>query len=386
MKNQVKEPVKLRKKKLLNGSESLFLTYQIQGTRRYEYLQLYILPEVDRATKKKNQETMQLAEAVKAKKIIELQNGRLGFEDNFKLDTPFLEYYRGMCAERFKTDSKGNWGNWNSCLIHLEKFCTEKTTFRDIDQRFVKNFREYLDKTATIKDKRKFKDSRPHIVRPLSQNTKQSYFNKLRACINQALEDKILIDNPLRGVDGFKDAETERVFLTLDEVKALAATECNNPYLKKAFLFSCLTGLRSSDIEHLRWGDIHISEHYKRIVFKQKKTKGQEYLDITEQAYELIGERPEDSLATDLIFTGYRYNVYMLLELKKWCLEAGINKKVTFHSARHSFAILMLELDVDIYTLSKLLGHKDLKTTQIYAKVLDKKKQEAVAKIPKLPL
>lgn len=197
----------------------------------------------------------------------------------------------------------------------------------------------------------------------LSQNSKMSYFNKLRACINHAYDERIIPVNPLRGIEGFKEAEVKRDYLTLEEVKLLAATPCRYPVLRRAFLFSCLTGLRKSDIQKMTWSDVQKFGNYTRIVFKQKKTGGQEYLDITPQAEKYLGERGNPD---DTVFMGFTYGSWTSLELQRWCLSAGIAKNLTFHCARHTFAVLMLDLGADIYTLSKLLGHKELATTQIY--------------------
>ena len=213
----------------------------------------------------------------------------------------------------------------------------------------------------------------------VSQNSKVSYFNKLRACLNQAFEEHIIDKNPIRGVEGFKQEEVAREYLTLDEVKKMAATPCNYPILKATFLFSCLTGLRKSDIEKLTWGEVQKFGKYTRIVFKQKKTGGQEYLDISDQAAAYLGTRRND---VDRVFEGFTYGAWTSLELKRWALAAGISKNLTFHCARHTFAVMMLDLGADIYTVSKLLGHRELSTTQIYAKVLDKNKQAAVNLIP----
>jgi hypothetical protein len=166
-----------------------------------------------------------------------------------------------------------------------------------------------------------------------------------------------------------------------EEVKKLAATPCNYPILKATFLFSCLTGLRKSDIEKLTWGEIHKQGNFTRIIFKQKKTGGQEYLDISEEAVAYLGTRRND---VDRVFEGFTYGTWISLELKRWALAAGITKNITFHCARHTFAVMMLDLGADIYTVSKLLGHRELSTTQIYAKVLDKNKQAAVSLIPKI--
>jgi integrase len=171
------------------------------------------------------------------------------------------------------------------------------------------------------------------------------------------------------------------MYLTIDEVKLLAATDCDYPAVKTAFLFSCLTGLRRSDILNLRWGDVHQQGEFTRIIFRQKKTSGQEYLDISPQAVELMGER---KTASEHVFAWFMTPDATNHALAVWCAKAGINKKISFHCGRHTFAVMMLDLGTDIYTTSKLLGHRDLSTTQIYAKVLDKNKQQAVANIPRL--
>ena len=116
-----------------------------------------------------------------------------------------------------------------------------------------------------------------------------------------------------------------------------------------------------------------------RIIFRQKKTKEIEYLDISPQARLLMGERKG---CLDKVFTKFQCDSRTNKSIQKWVESVGIDKKITFHCARHTFAVMMLTIGVDIYTTSKLLGHRELSTTQIYAKIVDKKKQEAVTKIP----
>ncbi len=376
-----KEPIRLRKRATPTGNVSLYLDIYLNGKRSYEYLKMYLVPEKTKADKEKNRQTWQLAEAVKAKRIVELQNGEFGFNAAYKLETNFLDYYRAMCEKRHgSTDSNGNWGNWHSCLKHLERYCRPNTTFKDITPEWIEGFREYLDKTARCRDKRK-KIVTDEVSKPLSQNSKVSYFNKLRACINQAFDDRIIPHNPLRGIEGFRAGESERCYLTLDEVKAMAAAHCKYPALKKAFMFSCLTGIRKSDIEKMRWKEVQQQGEFTCIIFKQKKTGGQEYLDINPQAASYLGKRGKPD---DRVFVGFKYSSYMITELRMWAVRAGITKDITFHSGRHTFAVLMLDLGAEIYTLQKLLGHKEIQTTQIYAKILDKKKQEAVSMIPNI--
>lgn len=378
-----KGPIRLRMRKLKTGNTSLYFDIYIAGKRSYEYLNLYLIPEKTRADKEKNKETLKLADAIRAQRVVEFQNGRFGFEAGYKFGTKFLDYYRMLCEKRHDNpESLGNWGTWNSAFKHLEIFCAKRysldITFREVTPTFVQRFKDYLDRTALVRGKRK-KAKTTEDIKPISNATKALYFNKFCACINHAVEDGIIPRSPLRGIGGFKLDERERVYLTFDEVKAMAAAECKYPWLRNAFLFSCLTGLRKSDIEKMTWKEVRQQGKFTRIVFKQKKTGGQEYIDINPQAVTFMGERGEPDAH---VFPKFTYSSYYLMELKRWAVRAGITKDITFHSGRHSFAVMMLDLGADIYTVQKLLGHKDIHTTLIYAHMLDKKKQEAAMLIP----
>lgn len=376
-----KEPIRLRKRQTPSGNYSLYLDIYLNGERSYEYLKLYLIPERTRADKEKNRETLKLAEAIKSKRIVELRNGEFGFKDDYATNTLFFEYYRAMCEKRLGTESRGNWGNWYSCLHHLRIYeKREKITFAEITPEWVQGFKDYLENRAIAWAH----DSRQRVKeRLLSRNSKVSYFNKLRACLNQAFDDRIIARNPMRGIEGFKPEEGTRMYLTLDELKRLANTTCEYDGVRRAFLFSCLTGLRRSDILKLQWKDVFQQGDFTRIIFRQKKTKGQEYLDITQQAAELMGERGKND---DFVFTDVFTPDCTNKTIQNWVLRAGIDKKISFHCGRHTFAVMMLDLGTDIYTVSKLLGHRELSTTQIYAKVLDKNKQAAVQRIPNILL
>ena len=319
-----------------------------------------------------------MAESILAKRRVEVQNGEFGFKSDFANDTNFYEYYKRLCSERLGKESRGNWGNWLSCLRHMEKYDPklQSRTFADITPKWVLGFKEYLEKEAYAWGcdfRERIKDH------PLARNSKVSYFNKLRACLRQAIEERVIAVNPMLGIDGFKPEEGKRMYLTLDEVRLLAQTPCPYPNIKRAFLFSCLTGLRRSDILKLTWSEISQQGEFTRIIFKQKKTGGQEYLDISPLAADLLGKRGK---AEEHPFTDIHSPSCTNDTIKLWVANAGIKKEITFHCGRHTFAVLMLDLGTDIYTVSKLLGHRELSTTQIYAKVLDKNKQAAVSRIP----
>jgi len=154
----------------------------------------------------------------------------------------------------------------------------------------------------------------------------------------------------------------------------LSETECLDPYLKRVFMFACFTGLRKSDIQKLTWGEVRKFDKYTRLVFKQKKTGGQEYLDIPKAAERYLGVQG-DSVKTDKVFPHFRHDAYTSVELRRWALSAGITKDFTFHCSRHTFAVILLSTGTDIYTVSKLLGHREISTTQIYAHLIDSRKQ-----------
>lgn len=367
---KIKEPVRIREKALADGTTSLYLDIYVNGSRTYEFLKLYLVPEKSKADKANNAETMRLAEAIKSMRIVDIQNGRFGFKSQYKLDTRFFEYYDKCVAERLRDDSSGNTGNWRSARKHLALFWREGITLGEISAADCEKFKVYLERRA-----------KTPAGKHLSKNSQHSYFCKLKACLKQAVADGLIPSDPSANVSPVKEVVTERCYLTQDEVKALAKVECRYPVLRRAFLFSCLTGIRWSDINKMKWAEVQPFNGGTRIVFTQKKTQELEYLDINAQAASLLGERGKPS---ERVFTGLKYTSYMNAELVRWAASAGISKPVTFHSARHTFAVMMIDLGTDIYTVQKLLGHKELRTTQIYTKVLDKRKQEAVDNIPDL--
>jgi integrase len=372
--------VKLRQKAISGNRQSLYLDFYPaiphpetgESTRR-EFLGLYIFDKAKNPTDKQhNKETLQLAEQIRQKKENHLNKPEIytGYELEQKRikelgEQNFVAYFKTLADKR----KASNHDNWVSAYNYLEIFTKGNLKFADLNENFCNEFKEYL---LTTKSNKSSKTT-------LAQNSAVSYFNKLKATLKQAYKDGYLTTDLNAKIEPIKQAETRRNFLTIKELNSLVKTECNNPLMKRAALFSALTGLRFSDIKNLVWGEIHHSvENGYSIQFTQQKTKGVEVLPISEQAYCLLGERKEP---TYRVFEGLTYSAYENKHLYQWIGASGITKDITFHCFRHTFATLQLSMGTDIYTVSKMLGHRELKTTQIYAKIIDQTKREAADKI-----
>lgn len=372
---QKKDVVYLRKRPRRNGIIALYLDICRNGIRTNEYLKLYLVPELSREDKQKNKETLKLAEAMRAKRIVEIQSNTFGI-DVMRKDAVFTDTMRRIIDRKDGTTKT----SWQNCLAHVLRYePNERITFGEITPRWVRGFRDYLDTRAMqwAIDARK-RDVDP---KPISQGTKALMFQKFCSVFNFAIREGIIHTNPTIGVERFKEPESEREFLTIDEIRKLHKTPPPNEALAKAFFFSCLTGLRWSDIVKLKWSEVQQWHSCTRIVFTQKKTGGLEYLDLNAQAAAMLGDRGKPD---DKVFPALGPIQSARISIAAWVRSAGINKHITFHCARHTFAVMMLDLGVDLYTVSKLLGHKSIETTQVYAKILDKNKKAAVERIPNI--
>lgn len=337
--------------------------------REYEHLGIYLHKKPSTPLQKQeNKQNLELAKNIKSKREIDIKNNEFGFLTNTKLNSNFLQYFNKLTKDGLS--SIRNYGNWDSTLKHLNQYTNKRVLFKDIDEGFCEGFKDYL----TNKVKKNNGES-------LSSSSVSCYFNKFRASLKQAVKDKIILYNP--SVDVKIPKEKEREYLSIEELKQLEKVECRYEVLKRAFLFSCLTGLRWSDIHKLKWKEVYFTNKIGRVHYCQQKTKNLEYLDISEEALSYLGEKSNDE---NKPFEGLKYSSYFNVALTQWILKAGITKHITFHCARHTHATLLLTNGVDIYTVSKLLGHKEIKTTQIYTRIIDEKKKEAVNKIPSIKL
>ena len=339
--------------------------------RNFENLDTYLITDPKTAKEKKeNKEALEFAENVISIRKAEYAQGRFELKNTAKAKRVFLNFFADLAEEKRTLDSSNNYGNWFSTYQHLKKVVPKNLTFEEIDEFFIKKVRKYFEKDAISKSDL-----------PLSQNSKYSYFNKFKAALRYAFDNGYLTINYATKIKSFEQAESQREYLIFDELQRLAKAECKYPVLKKAFLFSCLSGLRWSDINTLTWKEVRDEGDISRVNFRQEKTEGVEYLYISKQARELLGERQDPQ---ERVFKGLKYGMTYNTEIIRWCNRAAVPKHITFHSARHTNAVLLLENGADIYTVSKRLGHRELRTTQIYAKIVDSKMKEAAEIIPEL--
>jgi len=348
-----KKKIKIRYKKLKSGGYSLYLDIWHNGKRDYEILKIYILGKTN--TKADDENKLRRVIAYRDRKEQELLEMDTGFSlSSTHANFDFLSYFKSLIDKGTKNDI-----NWIACYKHLKKFMNGKELkIKDIDKKFLRDFIQYLTES-------------------MKKITANMYFSKVKAALNLLVEEEIIETNPARNIN-IKSNETKREFLTLDEIKRLQKIKLSNEEVKNAFLFSCFTGLRISDIRLLIFN--RISDGY--LIFDDKKTKNQQRTKLNKTALEILEKQRRRS--HDKHVFHLPDNNTVLRVIRKWVKEVGINKHITFHCARHTFATLCLTYDIDLFTVSKLLGHKDIKTTQIYAKLIDKKKDEAIDKLPRI--
>lgn len=387
---KLKEPVRIRFKQLSNGNQSIYLDYYtgdvirkenyVGGKRKYEFLKLYLIPERTREDKAKNEATLALAKAIQSKRIVEVQNDAHGFQNTNKSRVNLLDYLENIGKQSAEQGSRNYARTVLNTVRALKLFRGDYIAFRDVDKEFLSEFTDYLRQMP--------KASKYGVLKAggrLSNNSVVSYYGTLRTAINRAYKEGIITVNPTKEFDFASKVRQEpsrREYLTLDELKTLINTECRHEIVKRAFLFSCLCGLRVSDIRKLRWCDLQRSGGRVRIEITMQKTKEPLYLPISDEALKWLPERGEAN-DSDFIFP-LTHEGTVNDTLQHWAKVAGITKHISFHVARHTHATMMLTLGADLYTVSKLLGHKNIATTQIYAKIVDKKKEEAIGLIPNL--
>lgn len=366
--------VTIRRKERSKGRQVLYLDCYRDGKRSYEFLNLYLVPETDEASKILNENTMTQAMAIRNQREIEIINhGELQPKVRVKLLlSDWMEAFRKQKERTGQSEKRAL--AVDTVRNHLNSFRGGKTTLADIDEDFCKQFVLYLGGLKNSKCTKKQK--------PLSAASARCYFQIFVSALNEAVRKKYIPVNPAQLLNGedkkcIKATKSLRSYLTIDEVQQLITTDCKNEQIKYAFLFACFTGLRISDIKNLTWNDVvkKNGKTYLNIVIQ--KTRTPFTIKLNKEALHWIPQQGKGK-GKGKVFELPYYSGYINYSLKRWAKVAGIEKNICFHMSRHTFATMALTLGADLYTVSKLLGHHDISITQVYAEIIDKKKDQAV--------
>lgn len=371
---KAKEPVKLRVKKLANGNGSLYLDMNHKGKRSYEFLKMYLIPEVNASARIQNENTMNAANAIKAQRIMEMNNERAGISSaRTRSKMLLVDLIRIYIKRKEEAQSSPNTiKTYKNLIFSLNEWKGEsinRVPLKDVDKDFCISYLRYL-RTAKTK-----------FGKPYSKATTVGYSRSLHTILNYAVRNDMIQFNPFDKIDReekIKVPETSRAFLTVDELQKMMETPMKNETIKRAFLFACFCGLRISDIRALRWGNITHENGIDSVSLTMKKTGRPIAVPLSKEALKWLPVREGWEADEDKVFKSSLAQMVIRYHLNRWVKDAGITKHVTFHVSRHTFATMMLTLGADLYTVSKLLGHTDITTTQIYAKLVDQKKVDAV--------
>ena len=354
----------LRRRPYAGGKISLYLDYYpailnpyTNRMTRRETLGIVIYAEPATEEQRRfNQEMEDKAEAIRCIRYQSLINEQFGFLDKAKQKMDFLAYFEKKARSR---DEK-----WISVYLHFKNFVGGKCCFSDVTVSLCDNFRSYLLGADLLRH--------PGRGGRLSANSAAGYWATFRCLLKIAYRERFFPENINDRLKGLKWQEVRKEYITLEEMRMLAETECDIPVLKQASMFGLFTGLRLSDLLNLTWDNIGRSPdggHCLRL--RTEKTESQVTLPVSEEAMQYCGERD-----CGLVFKGFRRSMAQHA-FKKWVKSAGIEKKLSFHCLRHSFATILISLGIDVYVVSKMLTHRSVRTTQVYADIVSAKKREA---------
>lgn len=373
--------IELRNRKLPSGNKSLYLEfYEKGGKRTYESLNLFLIPENDENDRRVNENTLSHALKIKAERILGIERVPEDVGINAIPSHIFSEWMNEF--EVYIRDSKKLSPAYckhvhstiNIVKKYLKRIHRPRMLLAKVDKTFYSNFLTYL------KDVYKNTKS-PDAPKALSPHTLFLVQTDLNNMLNHAVREGLLKKNPYYELDArekFKRAPSIREFLTIDELKALEDAPTGSPITKQTFLFCCFTGLRHSDMVALRWRDIQKTDDGMAIrIPSMQKTKSPVIVPLGTQAMKWLPERNNAS-PEDKVFVNAPLICNADRALKHMAKHAGINKNLTFHCSRHTFATMTLTAGGDIYTTSKMLGHTNVHTTKIYADVVMDKRVDAV--------
>ena len=371
-----KENPRLLERKLADGRTSLYFEYylgykkvfdeesgkeKIKHNRKQETRNLYLFANPrTKKDRKHNTETLKLARSIRQKREDEITANRLQIQDKNKARINFLDYCDRFLAGYPNKDIR----IVKYSIRYFKAFVAKEKGLdyilpNEITELVVIKFKVYLEAS-------------------LNGETPHNYFTKFKKICRSALEEGYPVDPRVLNLKNSRKEGLKKDILLPDEIQKLASAKCNNKEVKRAFLFCLNTGLRFCDAEVLTWRQVDES----RISVTQSKTQEKVFIDLNSNAVKILGERGDGA---ESVFNLPSFTT-CLLQLKSWTKKAKIDKNITWHSARHSFAVNLLIHKNDIKTVSSLLGHTGLKHTEKYTRVVDGMKKTAVNSLPEIEI
>lgn len=367
-----KEPIRIRTKNLKGGNKSIYLDFYNEGRREYKFLKMYLIPEKTKQDKEQNRETMKAAMTIKSEMIVNFNRKKAGIRDEKNSKITLIEWLKEVQLDyqrKGRVESE-HMGTTINVLLKMGKGI-DKVRLGNVDKDLcldILNFLKY--------DYISMKGTR------LSPGGAHLYYKNINCALNIAFKKELIDKNPFDLVDKcdkISVPDPNRAFLTREEVKKLEDSDYY-AHIKNLFLFSCYYGLRISDISNLTWGNVIYDGDDVTLNIIVQKTHNFLVVPLCKKAIQYLPQKPEKINPNEKVFTlTTRENIN--IHIKKWMKKVGITKNVSMHTARHTFATLLLTQDVPIKVIQELLGHSEIETTLIYAKLVDKKKNEAVNRL-----
>lgn len=368
--------VSVRLKKLANGNQTPYLDIYFKGKRYYKFYGYQFIEGEDIH----NGNELLRVQAKQNEVFAQMLNGTFEPGKEKPSEYTLFTWLDEVIQKKEKAgQSNRNAIGYKSLKAHIKTFRNDvDILLHKIDNNFCIEFIDYLSRAKTLGGTKGTK--------AISKSSAQIYFVKFETVLAEAVQKGIIKENPVKKMPTamkkvIKGKTAERVYLSANELSSMIQTECN-ARIKRAFLFACYSGLRISDIRSLVWDDLKMIDGTWFVVKRMKKT-GEMVSVPLEMAQRWMPNR-DGAKGDEHVFDLPKMEANINRIIKKWAEKAGVNKSVSFHTSRHTFATLLLTAGADLYTTSKLLGHTNISTTQIYAKIVDAKKVDAIKLLSKL--
>ena len=352
--------------------------FKVRHIRRKENLNLYLVANPRTPLERQqNKETLELAKKIRFEKGQQLLESVEGYRLKKDRDINFLDYFQSYIDSYTKKDI-------NMIGIALRRF-----------KDFLKETPEYNKFMKRIKPEQITRDMVEAYTEYLQTRSKgegaRSLYARFKKVIKYAVEHDVMAKNPCTGiVIKVDDQQLKKDVLSTDEIQTLIATHYKqeNPNIRRAFIFCLYCGLRFCDVKDLTFKNVDYSN--KLLRFEQNKTKGHSansgvVIPLNDGLLKLIGEPTDSGNRDEVIFPLPTYEA-CLKAVGRWVKRAGIEKHISWHCARHSFAVNILNNGANIKTVASLLGHSGLKHTEKYTRAIDSLKQEAINSLPELKI